>query len=408
VVVLGDLARSPRMQYHALALAARGVDVDAVGYTATGAPVEPVAHPRVTYHLLRPPSLRARKGMRGAAFVPAALVDTVVSAVRLSRTLLWHVGRPDVILVQNPPALPTLPAALLAARAHRARLVIDWHNLGYTMLALRLEPGQPVVRLARWCEESLGRRAHAHLAVSRALRAALVDGARLGEVAVFHDRPAAGFAPLAAEEREAVRGHLYANLRVPGGAGDVALVVSPTSWTADEDFDLLIKALPLCARSVGVPVLLLVTGDGPRRSTVEARIAQLHLGRIHVRTAWLARAEYQRVLGAADLGLCLHRSSSGLDLPMKISDMIGAQLPVLALDYGACLRERLPPGDTHLLFHDARGLAADLGRLLEGFPTRTPLLDTMRAAAQASRGPTWEHGWESEAWPVLHGSRPAP
>jgi beta-1,4-mannosyltransferase len=393
------------MQYHALSLAARGVDVDAVGYAAIGEPAEPVAHPRITYHLLRPPVLRTRKGLRGAAFLSAALVDTAVSAARLVRTLLWHVGRPDLILVQNPPALPTLPGALLAARAHRARLVIDWHNLGYTMLALRLGPDHPAVRLVRWCEESLGRRAHAHLAVSRALRAELVDGGtRLGEVAVFHDRPAAGFAPLGARERAAVRGHLCADLGVPGAPGDVALVVSPTSWTADEDFDLLIDALPLCARSVGGPVLLLVTGDGPRRATFEARTARLTPGRVHVRTAWLAPAEYRRVLGAADLGLCLHRSSSGLDLPMKVSDMIGAGLPVLALDYGACLRECLPRGDNHVLFHDARGLAAELERLLEGFPTRTPRLDTLRVAAQASRGPTWEQGWETEAWPILRGA----
>jgi beta-1,4-mannosyltransferase len=355
------------------------------------------------HHLLRPPALRTRKGMGGAAFLPAALVDTAVSAARLLRTLLWHVGRPDLILVQNPPALPTLPAALLAARVHRARLVIDWHNLGYTMLALRLGPGHPAVRLVRWCEERLGRRAHAHLAVSRALRAELVDRTRLGEVAVFHDRPAAGFAPLDERERQAVRGHLYADLGVPGGAGDVALVVSPTSWTADEDFDLLVEALPLCARSLRGPVLVLVTGDGPRRAAFETRVAGLALGNVHVRTAWLPSAEYRRVLGAADLGLCLHRSSSGLDLPMKISDMIGAGLPVLALDYGACLRECLPPEGNHVLFHDARGLAAELGRLLEGFPARTPLFASLRVAALASRGPTWERGWEAEAWPVLHG-----
>ena len=401
VVVLGDLARSPRMQYHALALADRGVDVDAVGYATTG---EPVAHPRVTYHALRPSVLRTGHGGRGGVFVGAALVDTAVSAARLSRTLLWQVARPDLILVQNPPALPTLPAALLAARAHGARLVIDWHNLGYTMLALRLGPRHPAVRLARWCEESLGRRAHAHLAVSRALRAELIGGTRLRGVAVFHDRPAAGFAPLDAREREAVRGRLYASLGVPGQGGDVALVVSPTSWTADEDLDLLIDALPLCARSVGVPVLVLITGHGPRRAAFEARTARLALGHVHVRTAWLPAPEYRRVLGAADLGLCLHRSSSGLDLPMKVSDMIGAGLPVLALDYGACLRERLPPGEDHVLFHDAPGLAAALGRLLEGFPIRTSRLDALRVAAQASRGPTWERGWETEAWPILHGS----
>ena len=50
-----------------------------------------------------------------------------------------------------------------------------------------------------------------------------------------------------------------------------------------------------------------------------------------------------------------------------------------------------------------RGLAADLGRLLAGFPAPTPLLDTLRAAARTARSSTWEHAWEAEAWPVLRG-----
>ena len=117
-------------------------------------------------------------------------------------------------------------------------------------------------------------------------------------------------------------------------------------------------------------MLVLLTGRGPRRAHYEAAIAALPAQRVHVRTAWLEPDDYPGALAAADLGLCLHRSSSGLDLPMKIADLHGAGVPVCALDYGPCLDEILRHDETGLRFGDAETLAAPVARALRRLPAR--------------------------------------
>jgi beta-1,4-mannosyltransferase len=105
-----------------------------------------------------------------------------------------------------------------------------------------------------------------------------------------------------------------------------ALLVSSTSWTEDEDFELLVRALAsLDKLAVDEPgaypdFVVCVTGKGPLRAHFEARFAELRLRRVHVRTLWLEAGDYPRLLGAADAGICLHTSSSGLDLPMKVRE----------------------------------------------------------------------------------------
>jgi beta-1,4-mannosyltransferase len=406
VAVLGDLGRSPRMLYHAQALADSIADVDLIGYVETEVDPAVAAHPHIRVHRLRPARHLSR-----AFFVVRGLVRVVRQSLELLRVLLSEVRPPDVVLVQNPPAVPTLLVALLAARARAARLIIDWHNFGCAMLALRLGRRHPMVRLARRYERTLGGRADAHLCVSRAMQEELrahwgIDGA-----VVLHDRPAGRFAPTPTPVRRELLTRLREELRVPDLPRPPALVVSPSSWTADEDIALLIEAAALCDAAITrdpqpfPDLLVVVTGLGPLREQYARRMAALRLRRIHLRTLWLESADYARFIGAADLGLSLHRSSSGVDLPMKVADLLGAGVPVCALDYGPCLAEMISHGENGLLFSSSAELADQLQTLFRGFPA-APALERLRQNVAHAAVERWSDGWAAAARPIfLEGRR---
>jgi beta-1,4-mannosyltransferase len=411
VVALGDLGLSARMRYHAQALAACGVDVDLVGFHGTTLPAPIAANPRITVHRLEPSTLRMRRQLPGSTYAVAGLLDATRLSRRLWRTLS-RLPRPDLVLVQNPPAFPTVAVSSWALRRRGVRFVIDWHNLGYTLLRERLGQWHPAVRLARWSERRDARGADANLCVSRAL--AMFLDTRFGApgARVLYDRPAASFVPLSGTERERYRQAFLARLGVH--APRVGFVVCPTSWSEDEDFDLVIDAAARLEERVRgweaasgsrrfPDLVILVTGDGARRARFERRFAGRQARRVQLRARWLEPQDYPKVLACADVGLSLHRSSSGLDIPMKVADFFGAGVPVCTLDYGACLAERVRHGDNGLLFSLAPQLADELFDLFQAFPADQTLLDRLRVGARRSARPTWEEGWQKEARPVLLG-----
>jgi len=412
VVSLGDLGRSARMLYHARALAANGVDVDLVGFEGTPLPKAIAEDPRIAVRRLNPATLRLRGNFSGATYVVAGLLDAARLSLRLWRTLR-RLQKPDLVLIQNPPAFPTLFVTWFSLRRRGVRFVVDWHNLGYTLLRLRLGRWHPAVRLARWMERRDARRVDANLCVSRSLAAFLESRFGVRQARVLYDRPASVFVPMDRTAREQLRQALFTRLGVHGGAA--GFIVCPTSWTEDEDFDLVIEAVPRLEERIRgweaagngrrfPDLVILVTGDGARRAEFERRFAGLPARRIQLRARWLEPEDYPKVVGSADLGLCLHRSSSGLDIPMKVADLFGAGVPVCALDYGIGLGERVRHGDNGFLFSTARQLADVLFDLFETYPSDQSMLDRLRSGARKSARPTWEEGWAREAKPILLGS----
>lgn len=359
IVVLcgGDLGRSPRMQYHALSLAKLGRQVTLVGYEGEDC-CEAVAHiPQVR---VTSPKTRFRP------------LKFVILFFRFLLTLLKL--KPRIILVQSPPALPFLLVARLCAR----RVICDWHNLGFTLLedaARRKGRRDPLVAVYRLLERLSGRLADAHICVTTPL-ADWLDGNFQVTAAVAPDRPPA----------------FFKKARSQRGGGP--LVVSSTSWSPDEDFNILVDAL----RLVKTPLRVVVTGKGPLQKAFLQRVEDAKL--VHdVSCVFLPHSEYVNLLASADLGVCLHSSTSGLDLPMKVVDMFGAGLPVLALDFPT-IPDLVVHGKNGLVFQaDAASLAQSLEVAFRDYKNPNSTLATLRA--NVAMNETWDDMWDLKVKPVV-------
>jgi beta-1,4-mannosyltransferase len=396
VIVQGDLGRSPRMQYHAFALAVNGLQVDFVGMAGSGLPAALRDRANLAVHAID--DLPAAEP--GPWVTLRAAARAFRQAVRF-RSALRRIGEADIVLVQTPPSVPAAILGWRLARRRRARFVLDWHNLGWTLFALKA--GRRGTALLRAIEHWIGRRADAHLAVSRAMAAGVLE-ATGGRAAVVYDRAPDWFGSPDADRCRRVRARLFAQSGVADANGAV-LVVSPTSYTADESLDLLIDAADLieAQRAVlpkGFPrMLVLATGAGPGRGAFEARAAARPRDAfVTVRTAWVEADDYPALLACADAGVCTHDSSSGLDLPMKIADMFGVGLPVVALAYPA-LAERLRDGENGALFTGADGLARAWRTLFA--PSGAEALAALRRASAAAGQDRWLDGWNRDAKPIL-------
>jgi beta-1,4-mannosyltransferase len=288
----------------------------------------------------------------------------------------------SVIIIQNPPCLPALIAAYMISLVNGSTIIIDWHNLGYAMFAQRLGSDHLLVKLARNLENVVCRLAHKHICVSEAMKDWLTEHFSVKAVVLYDRpakifsaispslqqrhcllsrleyRDNILFPSLTklvvkgdpsadqtADDTSILSGELstcqtaFENINSSNNAGveggltlcndRAKIVVSATSWTDDEDFSMLLEALQqldlILLASLPAEnerVLVVVTGKGPLKAAFEAGVRDLTarglLQRVAVKTAWLSSEDYSLLLRCADLGICLHTSSSGLDLPMKV------------------------------------------------------------------------------------------
>lgn len=340
-------------------------------------------------------------------FLLAAPLKVLFQIWTLWRVLAYQTQACEWMLVQNPPSIPTLLLAILVCHLRKIKLVIDWHNLGYSILALKLGRSHPLVQVAKIYEERLGNFAQSHFAVTNAMCDVLKSDFGIhGAILPLHDRPAPLFVPLSDAERVAflARHELTAAEAADIIASKTKVVVSSTSWSADEDFSVLLEALRSYSTSATsdspyLPELLvIITGKGPLKEHYLEKIKELdakqELEMVTIKTAWLSFQDYASLLGAADLGVSLHTSSSGVDLPMKVVDMFGAGLPVLGYDNFKAWPELVQENVNGKGFSDSAQMSSIMEELFN--PTSKSLSILKEGAVRESKR-RWSSEWDPVA-----------
>jgi beta-1,4-mannosyltransferase len=81
--------------------------------------------------------------------------------------------------------------------------------------------------------------------------------------------------------------------------------------------------------------LIFVIGKGPLKEQFIEQVERERDQYQHVEFCfpWLDADDYPLLIGCADIGVSLHQSSSGFDLPMKVVDMFAVGVPVCSVQY---------------------------------------------------------------------------
>lgn len=416
VIVLGDLGHSPRMNYHTLSLAKAGFHVNFIGYSESTLSSEITSNPNITV-------IPLQKMPEWVYHLPRILVY-ILKAIFQCLSLWFSLpffSSPSHLLLQNPPGIPALPAAWLYCVLHRSKLVVDFHNYTYSILSLALKSNHPLVRFTSFVEKLFGAKCDSALCVTRAMQEDLAEHWDV-QATVLYDRPPSIFHPIDTQIRHKLFSKLSETYSVFKGTDPnssvftetdgekfslrkdrPALLVSSTSWTEDEDFSVLLEALTKyeASESPLPPLVCVITGKGPMKEMYCQKIASSGFKRVSVVTPWLEVEDYPSMLAAADLGVCLHTSSSGMDLPMKVVDMFGSGLPVAAIHYN-CLHELVKDGINGVVFKDGEELAGILVDLFAGFPGQVnPRLSKFRDNLEEFRNLGWEENWTLNALPLF-------
>lgn len=397
ILVLGDVGHSPRMCYHAQSFSKLELNVNLCGYVETAPPAAVVDDINIEIC-----EIEAIHNTMNLPYLAFAVQKTAMQLVQLTR-LLFRLRGSQYFMIQNPPSMPLLLLLVVFIKllSRGSRLVIDWHNLNYTILNLKFNNlNHPLVRFLRLYEKYLGRFAWLNITVTEQMKTFLVSEFQIDprRVVVLHDRPADQFKPLVETDldKQSIL-HQHELFQDVEDILSYKILVSATSFTPDEDFEILLAALKKYDENNdgNPPIFFIVTGKGPMKQQFLDRVEALKfLKKLMIRSAWLSAEDYPVILSLADLAVSLHTSLSGIDLPMKIVDFFGVGVPVVTLNFPA-IGELVKDKVNGLICKgsEKRTESEEMCRLITEAMCDARLLSTLKQGALEESKNRWDRNW---------------
>jgi len=395
VLVVGDLNRSPRMLNHCLSLTDSFEEINEVsliGFNGGDIRSDISTNPKIKQYYISQGLNKLLRKLPRFLFIFVALIKIITQVLSLL-WILFRIPKFKFLILQNPPGIPAMLICWIVCKIRGSKFIIDWHNYGYTILKVNNRP-QFLVNLACKYEKYLGKKSDVNFCVSQAEKRDLKKEFGI-EAVCLPDRPVKGLFKFLNENEANELYKKYPNelsslidSHLPENKNNKPIVmISSTSWTPDEDFSLLLdsfikteemilehiedkdqKNLVNMTKDKIKKILFLITGRGPLRDKFMKKVAEAKLKYFEVKSIWLESDDYPKLLSLVDLGISLHYSSSGIDLPMKVVDMFSGCLPVASIYYDTIV-ELVEENKNGFLFKNDKDLCKILKNVIVEYST---------------------------------------
>jgi beta-1,4-mannosyltransferase len=148
-------------------------EVDLIGYRGSNLPDEVRSNKKIRTRYLSTSIVDYIKRLPKVLYLVYAILRIVIQIIQLLFVLMSR--QYDYIIVQNPPCVPLFFVIILVKmmKCGRTKLIIDWHNYGYSIMRVN-RVNKMLVFLAKIYEKHLGRWGDYNLCVSKAMKTDLI------------------------------------------------------------------------------------------------------------------------------------------------------------------------------------------------------------------------------------------